>query len=119
MQPIRNLLLLFIISLATGFTTFAQKTIMVKPKAKEVTVYLSGAEIMFKETIPLKQGDNIVLFKGLSPSLVTNSVQVTVSNNASVISVSTQSEELNPEEVEPRIKNLKDSITGLEDQISV
>ena len=98
-------------------TVLAQDPIIATSKVQEVTVYLSGAEARFKESIPLRQGENIILFKGLSPSLVTNSVQVTAGNQASILSVATQPVEMLPESVSKRVRILKDSVLILEDAI--
>ena len=114
---VKKIVWVFIIGLLTVTVALGQKPIIVNPKIQEITVYLTGAEIRFKETVPLKRGDNVVLFKGLSPSLVQNSVQVAISDNVEILSVSTQSEQLLPEEVNPKLKTLKDSIGTLEDRI--
>jgi uncharacterized protein (TIGR02231 family) len=114
MKKIATLLVLGLtkMSIASG-----QQPVSVTPKAAEITVYLSGAEIRFKETVSLKRGDNTVVFKGLSASLVGNSVQVAIGNNADILSVSTQPRQLLPEEIDPALKVKKDSIAALEDRI--
>jgi uncharacterized protein (TIGR02231 family) len=96
---------------------FGQQPIVVNPRIQEVTVYLSGAEVRFKESVSLRRGDNIILFKGLSPSMVQNSVQIGAGNNADLLSVSTQSEELPREKISVKYKALKDSITSLEERM--
>lgn len=97
----------------------SQQLLSVNPKIQSVTVYLSGAEIKFTETVLLKRGDNIVQFKGLSPSLLQESVQVTVGNNVDVLSVSSQPEQLLPVQINPKLKALNDSISILDDQIGM
>src|SRR5882672_9103584 len=78
----RNILsIIFLFNLAVVNIALGQNSIQVNPKIREVTVYLSGAEVRFSETIALKRGENVILFKGLSPSLVEKSVQITVGNN--------------------------------------
>jgi uncharacterized protein (TIGR02231 family) len=114
MKKITLLLLTFfvVVTLAS-----AQQSIVVNADAQEVTVYLSGAEIKFKETVALKRGDNIVRFRGFSPSLIDNSVQITAGNTVEVLSVSAVAEQLPPEDISPRVKALKDSIAALENRI--
>ena len=96
-----------------------QNLIQVTPKVQEVTVYLSGAEVRFYEKITLKRGENSILFKGLSPSLVEKSVQITVGNNVEVLSVSTQEDRLRLEEINPKLLVLNDSIERINESISL
>jgi uncharacterized protein (TIGR02231 family) len=98
---------------------FGQKPLVVNPKIKEVTVYLSGAEIRYHENVPLKAGLNTVHFKGLSPSLLDNSVQVTVGNGVDIVSVSVSSEKLSAAKINPALIHLKDSVGLLENQITL
>jgi hypothetical protein len=65
--------------------TLAQQPIKITPAIQEITVYLSGAEIRFQEMVPLKRGNNAIIFKGLSPSLVPNSVQIAIGSNANIL----------------------------------
>jgi len=99
------------------FSLWAQSPIIVKTKTRKVTVYLSGAEMNFKETVVLKRGENVIQFKGLSSSLVNESVQVAVENGVELVSVSAKSEQLLPNEVNPELRAMNDSISVLEDQI--
>lgn len=108
---------LFVLAWVMVSPVLAQQSVTIKPKIQEITVYLSGAEVRFKEQVSLKRGDNIIIFKGLAPSLVPNSVQVSMAGDATILSVSTQSEQLSPEEVSQKFKTLKDSLALLEDQI--
>jgi len=61
---------IFLFNLAVVNIAVGQNLIQVNLKIREVTVYLSGAEVRFNETMALKRGENIILFSGLSPSLV-------------------------------------------------
>ena len=114
-----RLLIFFLSSLVVVNIAFGQNQIQVNPKIREVTVYLSGAEVRFSETIALKQGRNSILFNGLSPSLVEKSVQITVGNNVEVLSVSTQQDQLRLEEINPKLKILSDSIERINELISL
>jgi uncharacterized protein (TIGR02231 family) len=99
--------------------SYGQSPIIVNTKPQNVTVYLSGVEMSFKETILLKPGENSIQFKGLSSSLVTESAQVAVSNNVEVISVSSELEQQLPHQVNPKLTAMQDSITLLEDKITI
>src|SRR5258705_8796316 len=110
---------IFLFNLAVVNIAVGQNLIQVNPKIREVTVYLSGAEVRFNETMALKRGENIILFSGLSPSLVEKSVQITVGNNVEVLSVSTQQDQLRLEEINPKLKVLNDSIEQTNELISL
>ena len=99
------------------FRIGAQSPIVINAKTQKVTVYLSGAEMNFKESVTLKRGENVIQFKGLSSSLVNESIQVAVENRVELISVSTKLEQLLPTEVNPELNKIKDSISFLEDQV--
>jgi uncharacterized protein (TIGR02231 family) len=113
----KNILTLFFIGFMPTLVALAQQPIIITPAIQEITVYLSGAEIRFKEVVSLKRGNNTILFKGLSPSLISNSVQIAVGTNTNILSVSTQNEQLLPEEINSNIKTKKDSIAALEDKL--
>jgi uncharacterized protein (TIGR02231 family) len=113
----KAILTLFFIGFIPASVTLAQQPIVITPAIQEITVYLSGAEIRFKEIISLRRGNNTILFKGLSPSLVLNSVQIAVGANTNILSVSTQNEQLLPEEINGGIKIKRDSIAVLEDKL--
>jgi uncharacterized protein (TIGR02231 family) len=108
---------LTLVSLVFATVAFAQKQMVVTPKISDVTVFLEGAEITFSESVALKKGNNTVVFKGISPSLVMNSVQVTVGNSVEVISVTTRPEYFSPVVINPKLKSLTDSIATLEEQL--
>jgi uncharacterized protein (TIGR02231 family) len=105
-----------VVLIALCISAFGQSPILVHPQPQKVVVYLSGAEIGFKEALPLKKGENIIQFKGLAPSLVSESVQV--SADVELIAVSTRLEHLSPLEVNPELNQIRDSITVLKDQIT-
>ncbi len=95
-----------------------ENIIKVDSKIDEITLYMNGAEIRQSKEIKLKKGRNKVVFQGLSTSLQPNSVQVTVGETVEILSVSTETDFLNIEKLEPRINQLKDSIESLKDLIT-
>jgi uncharacterized protein (TIGR02231 family) len=115
----KKILTLLLIGFIPVSVALAQQPITITPVIQEITVYLSGAEIRFKELVALKRGNNTILFKGLSPSLVSNSVQIAVGTNSNILSVSTQDEQLLPEEINLNIKAKKDSIAALEGKLTL
>jgi uncharacterized protein (TIGR02231 family) len=117
-MEMKRLTIFSIAVLATTLVSFGQQQpIVISPKVQDVTVYLSGAEIRFQEAVALKRGENTIIFRGLSHSLIENSTHVTTGASTELVSVSTQSEELLPEEISAKVRSLKDSVAGIEERI--
>src|SRR5687768_6388766 len=76
---------------------------------KAVILYLDGAEVMHTAQIALNAGRNKVVFAGLSAKLVSKSVQLNVPDGISILSVTDKLNYLSKQEVNPRIRSLKDS----------
>jgi uncharacterized protein (TIGR02231 family) len=107
------------VCLATASAIAQQENaIKINPSIEAVTVFLNGAEIKHSKEVMLKKGSNTIIFQKLSPSMQPQSVQVSVEGDAEVQSVSTESNYLNIEKMEPRIRQLKDSITLFNNKIS-
>lgn len=95
----------------------SQTPVMIDSRIQEATVYLSGAELRFTETVPLKRGATVIRFRGISPSLVANSIQVMAGGPVNLVSVVTEQEQLPVTAISPKFKMLKDSIERLEGSI--
>jgi uncharacterized protein (TIGR02231 family) len=63
---------------------------MSKTSAKEVTVYLNGAEIKTTERVNFKKGINRILLVGIPFSMVNESLQFSVGVNLEIVSITTQ-----------------------------
>lgn len=74
------------ISLTLLLTSFAFGSILatdekpVKSSLEKVTVYLQNARIKRTAKVQLNAGQNNIIFKDLSPNIVSNSVQITIKN---------------------------------------
>ena len=90
----------------------------ITPVIKTVTVFLNGAEIKHSESVSLKKGTNKIVFDKLSAYMELSSVQASVEGDADIQSVSTESNYLSAEKLDPRIKDLKDSIDMLNTEIT-
>lgn len=75
-----------------------------------VKIYLLGAEIARTKSINLPAGKHRLVFKGLSPRLKGNSVTMTTSDNARILSITSQTNFLNPMPRSPRAATIQDSI---------
>jgi uncharacterized protein (TIGR02231 family) len=105
-----TILSLFFVTLS--FNTQAQSTddIRVNVPVKSVILYLDGAEVSQTKNVTVNAGRTMVIFTGLSPKLISKSIQVTVNNGASVLSVSDKINFLSEQKQSPRVKQVRDSI---------
>jgi hypothetical protein len=88
-----------------------------KEKIKKVTteinsaiIYLDGAEIHRTKKVSLDKGRTKVIFTGLSPKFNPNNIQVTTTNNISLLAIAHKIDYLTNIKEKPRVKALKDSL---------
>lgn len=98
-----------------GLTIFSnsQEAKEVKSSIKEVTVFLSGAQISRSGSVTLDAGTNTIKFVGLSPGLNANSIQVGSNKELTIVSVNTQRNYLTDKKLSPRINELNDSLEDM------
>ncbi|MCE3260665.1 MAG: mucoidy inhibitor MuiA family protein, partial [Bacteroidetes bacterium] len=108
--------ILIIAGICSGIA-FAQNTenLQVKAPVKSVILYLDGAEVAQSKQVNLNAGRTLVTFTGLSPKLISKSIQVNVGNDVTVLSVSDKINFLTESKETPRLKQIKDSIEMLND----
>ncbi|MES2592872.1 MAG: mucoidy inhibitor MuiA family protein [Bacteroidota bacterium] len=82
-------------------------------------VYLYGAEVSHSKLINLNPGKNKIVFTGLSPKLTAKSIQVNVTGDVSILAISDAINYMANQKESNRIKQLKDSVTSLNDAISL
>jgi len=94
----------------------AQKetTHSVESSVKAATIYLNGAELERTASVNLKKGNNLIIFKGLSPYLNAKSIRVSSDADLSVLSISNKINYLTKKADLPLIKVLKDSLQIIE-----
>jgi uncharacterized protein (TIGR02231 family) len=90
-----------------------------KVPVQAVTVYLTGAQITHSKQVQLKAGRNLITFTGLSSKLISKSVQATVTGEVSLFSVSDKMNYLSLQQETPRVKQLKDSLKLLGEEVSL
>ena len=95
------------------FANTPESTQEVSSPVKSVILYLDGAEVTHNAQVNLSAGRNKIVFVGLSTKLVSKSVQVNVSNDVSILSVSDKVNYLSKQQQNLRIKQLKDSVEFL------
>ena len=91
------------------------ESLQVNVPVKSVILYLDGAEVTQNKSVGLNPGRTVVTFVGLSPKLISKSIQVNVGNEIIVLSVSDKINFLTEQIETPRTKQLKDSIELLSD----
>jgi uncharacterized protein (TIGR02231 family) len=108
---------LFSLALVLFINSKAQNTdnVSVNAPVKSVILYLDGAEVSQNKNVALNSGRTLITFTGLSPKLISKSIQVTVSNDVTVLSVSDKINFLTENIESPRVKQLKDSMELLSD----
>lgn len=84
--------------------------IRVNVPVKSVILYLDGAEVSQTKNVNVNAGRTMVIFTGLSPKLISKSIQVNVNNGAAVLSVSDKINFLAEQKQSPRVKQMRDSI---------
>ena len=110
----RLLFSLLLVSLA--FPGFAQdlKEVMLTNQIKEVTLFLSGAQVFETATGTLPAGESVLLVKGLSPFLDEKSIQVKGQGNFIIQAVNKRLDFLHEKEEGEKAKTLEKEIAEIE-----
>ena len=114
MKAINILLLSLIFSNVFSQEVFEKE---VKTEVNEVTVFLSGAQIVRKKTIDLTKGKTIIKFVNLSPFIDAKSVQVKAEGELTVLSVHHQQNYLNKLEKSAELSDLEKQLETIENKI--
>ncbi|MBD0776440.1 mucoidy inhibitor MuiA family protein [Maribacter sp. ANRC-HE7] len=88
-------------------------------KIKEVTVFLSGAQITRVAQVQLTPGTSEFTLIGLSPQIDESSIRISGLKSASILSLQFDIDYLSPLEDNPQITNLQKAIDGHEHQIAL
>lgn len=110
-----NLFVAAMFCVACVFEATAQQEI--NSPVQSVIVYLDGAEVTQSKQVSLAAGRNKIVFTGLSQKLVSKSVQVNISGDVAILSVSDEINYLSKQDDQPRVKQLKDSVQYLNDAL--
>ncbi|MDP3452317.1 MAG: mucoidy inhibitor MuiA family protein [Bacteroidales bacterium] len=91
----------------------------IKTEAKEVTVFLEGAQIHRKQNVNLSKGETILKFINLSPFIDAKSIQVKVSGDITVLSVNHQQNFLDKLVKPQELINLESKLSAIESKIKL
>jgi hypothetical protein len=110
----RLLFSLLLVSLA--FQGFAQdlKEVTLTSQIKEVTLFLSGAQVFETATGTLPAGESVLLVKGLSPYLDEKSIQVKGQGNFTIQAVNKRLDFLHKKELDEKAEALERAIEEIE-----
>ncbi|MEP5429616.1 MAG: DUF4140 domain-containing protein, partial [Flavobacteriaceae bacterium] len=86
---------------------------------KNVTVYLSGAQIQRKAQCKLLEGTNELVFSGLSSKIDESSIQISGLQAVSILSMSYDLNYLEKSESNPQVTQWEGEIINLQHQISL
>ena len=81
------------------------------------TIYLTGAEIIRNKKISLSPGKTRLVFEGLSSKLDPKSIRITTNDKIDLLGISSKINYLSKKEDLPHIKQLKDSLKLITQQI--
>ncbi|MEA3452061.1 MAG: DUF4139 domain-containing protein, partial [Bacteroidota bacterium] len=83
----------------------------------DVKVYLNNAEISRDKKIVLPTGNSRVVFTGLSPELIDNSVRFNISPEVSILQITVVTNYLENDKQKPKIKVLLDSVKYIDNKV--
>jgi TonB-dependent SusC/RagA subfamily outer membrane receptor len=109
-------LLLFFISLISFAGTGKDDIKNTTTTLKEVTVYLSGAQIERSASITLEKGTREFVFNKLSPNIEESSIQISGLKNASILSVNFGINYLSKQDTSSEVETIKAQIEKLNNQ---
>ncbi|PWL38818.1 energy transducer TonB [Flagellimonas aquimarina] len=88
-------------------------------KIKDVTVYLSGAQVYRKAQCTLAEGTNELVFSGLSSKIEESSIQISGLQAVSILSMSYDLNYLEKSESNPQVKKWEDKIIHIHHEIAM
>ncbi|MBL4705618.1 MAG: DUF4139 domain-containing protein [Flavobacteriales bacterium] len=83
---------------------------IISSKIKDVTVFLSGAQIHRTASVTLDAGNNLIKFEGLAKNLNGNSIQVGGNKEFTIVSVNYGRNYMKDAKISPKLERIKDSL---------
>lgn len=112
-----KLFLLFVFAVIT-LNTFAQKNVIpLKTSLKNVTVFLSGAQIERTGSLSIPDGNSLVVVTGLPADVVPQTIQVSGKGNFSILSVSNATNYLVEQTKSKEVVVMEDSLKHLKENV--
>ncbi|MDB5013909.1 MAG: hypothetical protein JWQ25_2111 [Daejeonella sp.] len=115
----RRILIVILFSITSSFVFSQEKLITADSKIQSVIVFLHGAQIERTAEAKIQSGTSTIIFKGLSPEIDEQSIQVKGIGNFTILSVNRQSNFLNGQKIDTKIALMQDSINELRDKLDI
>lgn len=116
----KYLLSLFSMLISIGFVSGQNAEVPqeISSPVQSAIIYLYGAEVTHNKQVMLNAGRNKIVFVGLSPKLDSKSIRVNASGDISILAVSNTINYMANQKESAKIKQLKDSVSILTDDIT-
>ncbi|HEY5689882.1 MAG TPA: mucoidy inhibitor MuiA family protein [Cyclobacteriaceae bacterium] len=102
-----------------SLTAFGQTEKVVDSKITDVTVFLNKAQVTREMTTRLEAGKMELVLSGLTSQLDPSSIQVSGNGNLTILGISHRQNYLTEFNVPPKLKTLKDSLSGYQKQLGL
>ncbi|MGV3508111.1 MAG: mucoidy inhibitor MuiA family protein [Sphingobacteriaceae bacterium] len=112
---LRTSILIILLSVSFFISSGQEKGITADTKIQRVIVFLNGAQVERSGQASIPSGTSTLLFKGLSPEMDEQSIQVKGIGNFTILSVNRQNNFLNEQRISEEIQKLEDRILELHD----
>ena len=96
-----------------------ERKIPSESKIDRVIVFLQGAQIERNATVSIPAGNSTIEFKGLSPEIDEQSIQVKGTGNFTILSVNRQNNFLNEQKANDEITGLETKIAALKEDLEM
>ncbi len=111
----KNLLVAIVMAALLSVGAYA---VNVKSEIKEVTIYQRNAKITREATVSIPAGITEILMEDLTSSILQNSLQVDIEGKAILLSATARINYMTNQKESPRIKELKDSLELVDNEIN-
>ncbi len=112
----KNTLLISLLSLPLVMMAGEEET-RVKTEIKEVTVFLSGAQVTSTGNVSINSGTTDLIFENLSPNINSNSIQAKGEGDFTILSVSYRLNYVNQRTKPKEVLVLEDSLDALKSKL--
>ncbi len=116
---IRKLTVLILFTAISGSVYSQERKISSDSKIERVIVFLQGAQIERHATVSIPAGSSTIEFKGLSPDIDEQSIQIKGTGSFTILSVNRQNNFLNEQKTNDEIKDLEERLAALKDELDI
>lgn len=115
---IKSLLFTFVLLIGSAVNSQEITSHKIASEIENVTVFITGGEVHRKASVNLETGRNKLIFTQISTVVDNKSIQFSGSTPLNLVSVSSEVDYISIHEQNPRIRNLRDSLQILRDDIT-